>query len=409
MSKKVNIKYISLLLFALFALTPNNLKGLPVIFLFVISLFIFLKKKSVAYPIIKVLKIASLYIVLLLSLINTSDFTGIEKPLTTSLSLLVIPISFGFLYSIKNYLSVNFLFNYTKLILGVTTLYSLWLLFFLYQLGVFSNKISMYDAIAYITNEMWRINQHPIYASIFIAIPVLLTIYFWFLSKQRNFILITLPLILINLFTLLILERKGVLLSFLFGLLVIVLSLIKKNLSRKILMCFIPLALLIASVFVIPSNRFKELYEIQNYSGELKFNSTSLRYGIYNCAIAKIKESFLFGYGIGDVQDELEECYKTKSDLLLELTYNSHNQYLSYFLSTGVFGFLLLFIVMLKAIKDSKKNNNILLCATTIFFAFCMLFENILERQSGVILFSFYISLFSFYNFSETKKLDTTK
>lgn len=409
MNRKVNIKYIALFLFALFALIPNNLKGLPVILLFVISLFLFLKKKSSSYPIRKVLKIASLYIALLLSLINTSNFAGIEKPLTTALSLLVVPISFGFLYSIKNYLNLFFLFNYTKLILGLTTLYSLWILFFLYELGVFSEKISMYDAIAYITNEMWRINQHPIYASIFIAIPILLTIYFWFLLKQRNFILITLPFILINLFTLFILERKGVLLSFLFGLLVIILSLLRKNFSRKILTGFILLALVVSSVFVIPSNRFKELYKIQNYSGELKFNSTSLRYGIYNCAITKIKESPLFGFGIGDVQNELVECYKTKSELLLDLTYNSHNQYLSYFLSTGVFGFLLLFIIMLKTIIDSKKNNNILLLSITIFFAFCMLFENILERQSGVILFSFYICLFSFYNFSETKKLDTIK
>jgi O-antigen ligase len=405
MNKKINIINIPLFVFALFALIPNAIKGLPVILLFITSFFLFLKKKSFGYPIKKVLGLASLYIILLLSLINTTDFEGIEKLLTTSLSLLVIPISMGFLYSVKNYFSSSFLLSYTKIILGVTTFYSLWILFFLYQLGVFSKKISMYDAIAYITNEMWFINQHPIYASIFIAIPILVTVYFWFLLKQRNFILFTLPLIVINLFALFILERKGVLLSFVFGMLVLILSFVKKKFSRKLLTGFILTILVIISVFMIPSNRFKELYKFQNYSGDLEFNSTSLRFGIYSCSISKIKEAPLFGFGIGDVQNELENCYKNKSELLLDLTYNSHNQYLSYFLSSGFFGFLLLFIVMLKTIIDSKKTKNILLLSISIFFVICMLFENILERQSGVILFSFYICFFSFYNFSVTKDL----
>ena len=260
----------------------------------------------------------------------------------------------------------------------------------------------MYDAIAYITNEMWLINQHPIYASIFISISILLSVYFWLISKNRTFIFITLPFLLINLFTLILLERKGVLLSFVISFVILIIKFLKKNTSKRIVIGVVVSGIIFASFFVIPSNRFKELFKIDNYIGSLKDNSTSLRFGIYNCAISKISESPLFGFGLGDVQTELDKCYEDKSKLLSEISYNSHNQYLSYFLSSGLFGFFLLFFVLIKTVLNAIKSKDYFLISITVFFTLCMLFENILERQSGVILFSFYICLFSFNNFNKT-------
>jgi O-antigen ligase len=164
----------------------------------------------------------------------------------------------------------------------------------------------------------------------------------------------------------------------------------------------------ILSVFVFSSKRFKELYKKENYSNVLEFNSTSLRFGIYNCAIQKIKESPIFGYGLGDVQDELTKCYEEKSELLTEIVYNSHNQYLSFFLSSGVFGFLTLLFTMFSILTTAFKRKNIILMSITLFFIIIMMFENILERQSGVIMFSFYICLFSLYRFTDKEQIKIT-
>ena len=275
----LNLYETSLFIFGFFPIIPNRLKGFSVFFLLLTSFFIYTKQKNKTFPIKKVLQFSSIYLILIISLINTIDFSGIDKLLSTRLSLLIVPISFGFFYSTEEKVRSTFLLKYTKLLLIITTFYSLWILIFLYQLGVFSEKMSMYDAIAYITNEMWLINQHPIYASIFISISILLSVYFWLISKNRTFIFITLPFLLINLFTLILLERKGVLLSFVISFVILIIKFLKKNTSKRIVIGVVVSGIIFASFFVIPSNRFKELFKIDNYIGSLKDNSTSLRFG----------------------------------------------------------------------------------------------------------------------------------
>jgi O-antigen ligase len=401
------LDYLAIIIFSFFPILPNNIKGLPVVLLFLVTLYLYFTKKNkkIKYPIKKVLQFTSIYLILLISLIFSDNFTHVDKQLSTRLSLLIVPISVGFLYSSGRKISLRFFLRFIKILLYVSTIFSFWILLLLFQLGVFSNSMSLYDAIAYITNEMWVISQHPIYASIFIAISILLTIYLWFVIKKRHVILYTSPLVLLNLFTLLMLERRGVLLSFILSLIIIIFSFIKTKVLNKSLKIFAVLSLIIGFIFIISSNRFQELYQKKNYTNVIEFNSTSLRYGIYYCALEKIKKSPLVGYGIGDVQIELNKCYDNRSKFLTELTYNSHNQYLSYFLSSGIFGFLLLLFLLLRTAVDAIKNKNTLLLSITVFFAINMLFENILERQSGVVLFSFYICLFSFYNFSNMRKV----
>ena len=401
MNKNTSLNFyeISLFIFGFFPIIPNRLKGFSVFILLLTSFFIYKKHKNKRFPVKKVLQFSSIYLILIVSLLNTLDFSGIDKLLSTRLSLLVVPISFGFFHSTEKEIRFTFLSKYTKILLLITTFYSSCILIFLYQLGVFSERMSMYDAIAYITNEMWLINQHPIYASIFISISILLSVFYWLLSKNKFFIFITLPFVFINLFTLVLLERKGVLFSFVISFIIMILKFLKKNTSKKIVIGVIVSGIIFACFFLIPSNRFKELYKLDNYTGVLKDNSTSLRFGIYNCAVSKIFESPLLGFGLGDVQTELDKCYEDKSKLLLERSYNSHNQYLSYFLSSGFLGFFLLCFILGKILLNAIKSKDYFLVSITVFFTLCMLFENILERQSGVILFSFYICLFSFNNF----------
>ena len=111
-------------------------------------------------------------------------------------------------------------------------------------------------------------------------------------------------------------------------------------------------------------------------------------------SLDETKKHFPVGVGTGDFQDVLYEKYKKinfKRAILGK--FNNHNQYLSEFLKTGVFGgvtFLLLIFMLLKSssIKD-HYHVYIIVC-----FAFVNLFESYLYRQHGVVIFSFIIPLF---------------
>lgn len=401
---KTNI--IAIYLFCFFPLLPNKIKGFPVIFLFLSSFFIFFNEKKYDFPLKKVMFFSSLFLISLISIIHTENITGIESTLSTRLSLLIVPISFGLLIASGLKVKISTFILFKKMLMIVTFIFSLWILIYLLQLGIYNGKISLVKAISHITNKMWIINQHPIYTSIFISITILIVFCVRINIRTVKGLLFDVFFLLILIITLLLLSRKGPIISLLISLICLVLTNLKKIGVKKIGVFLIVIGCLLALMFSPLKSRFKEVFRTTTYSVIDKNNSTSLRFGIYNCAIRKIREAPIFGYGLGDVQVELDKCYHQNAPILTEITYNSHNQYLSYFLSSGIFGFLLLFFVMLKSIIDSIRNKNVLLLSISVFFAVCMLFENILERQSGVIVFSFYMCLFSFYNFSKPKKFE---
>ena len=106
-----------------------------------------------------------------------------------------------------------------------------------------------------------------------------------------------------------------------------------------------------------------------------------------------------FGYGIGDYNDKLKESYK-KNNPSLEVYYNSHNQYISFLLVGGLFLLLLYFIFLYLNVKLAIKKRNINSLIILCFYSIVMLSENILERENGVIFFSFFLCFFSLNNYS---------
>lgn len=384
----------SILSFSFFPLYPNRLKGLPVILLFLSSLLFFLKqKKRNEYPFKQVISFTSLFLILFISLIYTTNFNNIDKILSTRLSLLFIPISFGFL----RYTGYIFIFFdlFLKLLIIFSSIFTLSIFLYLFKLGYFSGKMTINEAISYINNEMWYINQHPIYISIFISITIILTIVYIFVLNKKFSILLS-PLYLSMIYLLLLLERKGIFISLITCVLFFFVVRFKfKLLKLNVSLLFV----LIFSFLYMSGGRFKEMYVKETFASFDKNSSTSIRFSIYKCVLKKIKESPLIGYGIGDVKEELNKCYREVSDDLVIMSYNSHNQYFSYVLSVGLFGFFIICYLVLNLVQLSLNSQNLFLLLLTVFFGLTMLFENILERQSGVIPFSFYLCFFSYHNF----------
>jgi O-antigen ligase len=151
-------------------------------------------------------------------------------------------------------------------------------------------------------------------------------------------------------------------------------------------------------VFAIPSSK-KRIDEICNTklilpNATQKSEEVNFRYGIYHCVGGILKEHWLFGVGLGNVQKELDSCYSGYTyknyDDYSNVTYNSHNQYFDLWLKFGIFGVVLFLVFLLWG------SNNIGLSYGIFIFIIMasMLTENIFDRQVGVVFFTFFNSLF---------------
>ncbi len=128
-------------------------------------------------------------------------------------------------------------------------------------------------------------------------------------------------------------------------------------------------------------------------------DSFNLRRGILHCSFEIIKENWLFGVGPGKVQRNLDNCYEGfDKEVYKDRFYNTHNQYLDYWAGMGIFGPLaLLFLLVISFWKCINLNLGVGM-SICVMFAICMLTENLLIRQYGIVAFSYFLCLFSFIN-----------
>jgi O-antigen ligase len=249
--------------------------------------------------------------------------------------------------------------------------------------------------------DFGKYSIHPIYISMHTCIAILFSLYVFNETKSRIRKLLLVILISSLVLFLIIYLRKGPVLALVVTL--IVWSFFKKKVYLKY---NILLVLFLIGLFtIIPKtrNRFMEFINIGT-AGLENSSSTNIRLTIYKNAFQLIKKEPLFGYGIGDYNSTLKNSYKKNAVFLLDKEYNSHNQYISFALIGGLT--LLFFVIYLfyKNIIVAISSNNILLFLILVFYGVMMFFENILERENGVIFFAFFLNLFSLKNHFKLEK-----
>lgn len=124
-------------------------------------------------------------------------------------------------------------------------------------------------------------------------------------------------------------------------------------------------------------------------------NSFTQRIVFMETALKIIKSNFLTGVGTGDVQDSFNEQYeKDNSPLPENRRLRAHNQHITFLLTFGVFGFIIVLIALIYPYIQAKGYHDFLL---TVFFLIAMLSmfnEDTLETQTGVSFFSYFYTLF---------------
>lgn len=198
---------------------------------------------------------------------------------------------------------------------------------------------------------------------------------------------------LILIFGLLILARKGVIASFfiLSGILLFLKN--DKKQTAKLVFVFIGLFLVSLCVTEIRS-RFLELFDTSKVVNN-KETSSGIRYILWNTSEKVIKNSNYLGYGVGDAQEVLSKQLALDGYAVLSKeNYNAHNQYLQIGLATGVIGILLYLFSVAYLFRNFMKRKNAEAIVFLLFFIFVFLFESVLERQNGIIIYSFITSMF---------------
>ncbi|MFA7273246.1 MAG: O-antigen ligase family protein [Crocinitomicaceae bacterium] len=101
-----------------------------------------------------------------------------------------------------------------------------------------------------------------------------------------------------------------------------------------------------------------------------------------------------FGAGTSNFDDALgSRLDKYGLHELAVVQYNPHNQFLSIGVELGVLGLLVFLFLLYQAFKIAWKQDNAVFFFVLLILVFNMLFESMLQRQSGIVFYTFFICI----------------
>lgn len=166
----------------------------------------------------------------------------------------------------------------------------------------------------------------------------------------------------------------------------------------------------IVVIGILSISTFRERYvtllksDLSTDKKELR-NSDS-RVERWRVAAVRIKARPLIGYGSGSEIGLLKNDFynaKLYSSFLYGL--NSHNQYISLVLKSGIWGLLIYLLTLIYGFKASIKNKDVVFISFILVITIVSFSENILDVDKGVMFYSFF---FSFFIFSDIENEEVT-
>ncbi|MBT8303329.1 MAG: O-antigen ligase family protein [Bacteroidia bacterium] len=387
--------------FGLLPILPFKLKGIIIISLLLLGIISLRNKKrdNWNWPI---LLNTTLFILYLISATYSANSNEILNKLETTTSLFIVPIAFLCL-STNGSMSKKILRHeglFKKTFIASSTLLAILIFIKSFDYGDYINKkININQLSLNLDKGFYWLEDHPIYLSIYLSISMLLILTIIRDSTARAKLLLILSF-LVQLFILFLMSKKGVIVAFIISFVGFLLS-NKAVKRRNLLLVFagLVLSIFIAAQFMPDTlKRFKEVFDSKSYAKVESYSSTSIRYAVYNCSIKVIKASPFYGYGLGDVKEELNGCYEKTSSVLTEKNLNTHNQFLGISVATGIIGLIVFLSSLFFIFYMFKKNNDLEALVIMSFLLLIMMTENILDRQNGVICFAFFLNYYFFRN-----------
>lgn len=119
--------------------------------------------------------------------------------------------------------------------------------------------------------------------------------------------------------------------------------------------------------------------------------STTERILVWQSALELVGNNFFTGVGTGDVVDELVAVYERDGiEAAAEDRLNAHNQVLQTQLGLGIIGTISLLLILLLPLLEGFRKDHFVYVLFLLLFGFNILFESMLQTQSGVIFYAFF-------------------
>ena len=143
-------------------------------------------------------------------------------------------------------------------------------------------------------------------------------------------------------------------------------------------------------------SRYSEMLDFKKDYRQNNWGGRSLRLEKWKNTLECYMQFPMLGTGAGDCSDELQKIYqKNGFDIAYTARYNPHNQFLQSLLTLGPAGLLFLISMFGIAFFRARRQGDFSLFLLAYVFAASMITESMLERQTGVFLFSVLMAFFS--------------
>ena len=224
------------------------------------------------------------------------------------------------------------------------------------------------------------INSHPTYFAYFLIFAITYLLYFLYNQESsKNLILLTVSIIFFFGF-LMLTGGQTSFISLLFVLSYFILKFFLANSTREQRLTIMLVSIMMISMFIVNSIEQSTRQEVLNDSWD--------RFELWRSAILA-NSNLIQGVGTGDYKNVLNEYYLRNSlDDFAEESLNSHNQFIQIFFSNGIFGLIVVVVMILRPIYLAFKKNDQL--GILIMFPFLIygITEVFMGRYQGVVFFA---------------------
>jgi len=337
-----------------------------------------------------------LYLGYVIGTIYTNHPDIASRYLEYKLSLVIFPMFFSFIPK----KSFSFQAPVIAFVLGVSTLFFVGLI----------HSIPLYikfSDFAFMQSSQFSFIHHPTYLSAFALFGMGLLWHGWkqnwrFFSKKA----IVLFMVIMLLTQILSLSLSGMLLLMICSG-VVILFLIKKKFGRKIYWATLivtPFLLFALAKFTPGVNtQFKNSidYLVEFFDDPDAFYKSKQTYVggsetrlILWAASSRVVAEHPMGVGTGNLDEYLsDKLISIGQPHMAEKKYNPHNQFLQTAVELGLLGLAALLVIIVFGVFYSFRTKNYLLLLLVSSLAFNCLFESMLQRQSGIVFYVFWICL----------------
>jgi O-antigen ligase len=254
---------------------------------------------------------------------------------------------------------------------------------------------SVYGGNYFFGNELSFMQPTPTYFGIYIVFAQYLIFRFFLTSGNK---MMWMAVYIFFLMVLFFLSSKAAILSALFLSVYIafyILTRSKLHYALKVLLIAGILSVSVASLFINPRfHSLKEAIISKKWINENARFGDDLRFLTWDASIEVIKSNWLFGVGEARKTEALAKVYNAKGyDFPSEQLFNSHNQFLDFMVGGGLIALGLFIGGLGYLFTQSVKRKNQVLLAFLLIITFNILFENVLSRHAGILLFAVFTTL----------------